>query len=269
MNDSPASRTLSGRPFKPVAELLAALGFLTRVPIPFSRTAAKVPLAQAMRQFGLAGGLIGALIGLVLKTIGMLHLPVLMTTSFAVGFSLLITGALHEDGLCDTADGLGGGATKERRLEIMRDSRIGTYGAAALGLALICRVGAYIGLLNLVYWQAILVLAACGAFSRAMVVDMMWATKAARTDGLAVHAGRPDRATALFAIIMAGALALWAGAYSAPMAGIEAIGVALVVTAIMRWLATRLIGGQTGDICGATQVLSELGMLAAFLSTIH
>ena len=260
---------LASRPLQPVAELLAALHFLTRLPIPFLKTAPRVPLAQAMRQFGIAGGLIGAVLGLTLSVIGVLHLPALMTASFAVAFGLLVTGALHEDGLSDTADGLGGGTTRERRLEIMRDSRIGSYGATALCLALICRAGAYTGLLGLVYWQAILILAACGAFSRAMVVDLMWATRAARSDGLSILAGRPNRNSALFAIITAGVLALWAGAYIAPMAGIEAIAVALAVTAIMRWFATKLIGGQTGDVCGATQVLCELGMLAAYLSTIH
>ena len=269
MSEAQGHSLQPNRPFQPVAELLASLRFLTRLPIPFARTAPQVPLAQAMRQFGLAGALIGALTGLVLKTVGVLHLPLLMTTSFTVAFGLFVTGALHEDGLSDTADGFGGGSTRERRLEIMRDSRIGTYGAAALSLALICRAGAYIGLLNLVYWQAILILAASGAFSRALVVDLLWATRAARLDGLAVHAGRPNRATALFAIISAGALALLAGASITLMAGIEAMGVALLVTAGMRWLASRLIGGQTGDICGATQVLCELGMLAAYLSTVH
>ena len=192
-----------------------------------------------------------------------------MTASFAVALGLIVTGAFHEDGLADTVDGLGGGHTRERRLEIMRDSRIGTYGSAALMLALICRAGAYIGLLSFDYREAILILAASGAFSRAMVVDLLWATRPARSDGLSSKAGRPTRNTALFAIISATALAMWAGAYIAPMAGIEAICVALVVTAGMRRLCTRLIGGQTGDICGATQVLSELGMLSVYLATIH
>ncbi len=269
MSDAPHISEASDRPIQPLAELLVSLKFLTRIPIPFSKTVSPVPLVQAMRQFGLAGGLIGALTGLALKAIGLLHMPLLMTASFAVLFGLLISGAFHEDGLADTADGLAGGQSRERRLEIMRDSRIGTFGAAALMLALMCRAGAYIGLLNLIYWQAILILAACGAFSRAMVVDLMWATRPARADGLSNSAGRPSRNTALFAIVTAGAIALWAGAYIAPMAGIEAVGVALLVTAAMRWLSTRLIGGQTGDICGATQVLCELGMLAAYLSTVH
>jgi adenosylcobinamide-GDP ribazoletransferase len=269
MNDVANRDAEPGRPFQPVAELLAALRFLTRLPIPFSRTVAPVPLAQAMRQFGFAGALIGMACGFALKGIGQLHLPVVMTAAFAVAFSLFITGALHEDGLADTIDGLGGGKTRERRLEIMRDSRIGTYGAAALGLALLCRAGAYIGLLAFRASDAIWILAACGAFSRAMVVDMMWATRPARSDGLGASAGRPSRNTVLYAIITAGAIAVWAGLGVAPMAGVEAIAAALLITAAMRWTATRMIGGQTGDICGATQVLCELGMLAAYLSTIH
>jgi adenosylcobinamide-GDP ribazoletransferase len=269
MSSQPEITLSSERPFQPVAEFLASMRFLTRLPIPFAKTATPVSLSQAMRQFGLAGAVIGAVIGLALKAIGFFHMPLLMAAGFAVGFSLLVTGALHEDGLADTVDGLGGGKTRERRLEIMRDSRIGTYGAAALMLALMCRAGAYIDLLGMAYGQSILVLAACGAFSRAMVVDLLWATRSARSDGLSVHAGRPSRNTALFAIISAAAIAIWAGVDIAPMAGVEAIGVALLVTAGMRMLATKLIGGQTGDICGATQVLCELAMLATYLSTIH
>ncbi|MDE2383019.1 MAG: adenosylcobinamide-GDP ribazoletransferase [Alphaproteobacteria bacterium] len=255
--------------FRPVSELLVALRFLTRLPIPFARTVDPVPIAQAMRGFAPAGALIGAANGLILKGAGQLHLPGLMVAAFTIGFGLFVTGALHEDGLADTADGLLGGSTRERRLEIMRDSRIGSYGASALILALMMKASAYDALLALPLWQVVLILAATGAFSRTMVVDMMWATRAARSDGLSAHAGRPSRPTVLLAIVTGGALAVFAGWDFSPITGFVAIGVAMAITGLMRRQAMRLVGGQTGDICGAVQVLAELGMLASFVASIR
>ena len=254
---------------RPVAELLMALQFLTRLPIPFVRTIDPVPLSQAMRSFGLAGAALGAAGGAFLVALNFLHLPGLITAAIALGFGLLVTGALHEDGLADTADGLFGGKTRERRLEIMRDSRIGTYGASALVLAYIIKASAYQVLLTQPPQQVILILAASAAFSRAMVVDMMWATRPARSDGLSHLAGRPTRSVGLFAIVTAGAFAIWAGWAIDPITGVIAMAVALAITGVMRRVAMRLIGGQTGDICGAVQVLTECGMLCAYLASIH
>ena len=269
MNDNFDQGELGNGRIRPVSELLLALRFLTRMPIPFARTVDPVPLASAMRMFAVAGALIGAVNGLVLVGLSYLHLPGLIAGFLTVGFGLFLTGALHEDGLADTADGLFGGRTRERRLEIMRDSRIGTYGACALILFLVIKAEAYQALLNLPMWQSVVTMAAVGAFSRAMVVDMMWATRPARTDGLAAQAGRPTRNAGLFAIVTGGALALWAGWPTAPILGVEAMLVALVITGLMRRLATRLVGGQTGDICGAVQVLVECGMLLTYLASIH
>ncbi len=269
MNDNFHQSGDGGGRFRPIAELLVALRFLTRLPIPFVRTVDPVPLASAMRMFAVAGGLIGALNGAVLVGLSRLPWPGLVAANLTIGFGLFLTGALHEDGLADSADGLLGGQTRERRLEIMRDSRIGTYGACALVLALLLRAENYQAFAALPIWQTILVLAACGAFSRAMVVDMMWATRPARTDGLASLAGRPSRNTGLFAIATGGALAIWAAWPTEPIVGVEALLVALIITGLMRRLATRLVGGQTGDICGAVQVLVETGMMLAFLISIH
>jgi len=254
---------------RPISEFLVALRFLTRLPVPFVRTVDPVPLAIAMRAFALAGAVIGAVIGLVLEGAHHLHLPGLMAAGLALGFGLFITGALHEDGLADTADGLFGGQTRERRLEIMRDSRIGSYGASALVLAFLMKAGAYQALLALPFGQVVLILAATGAFSRTMVVDMMWATRPARTDGLSASAGRPSRNTGLVSIFLGGALSVLAGWEIDPLSGFVAMAVGVMITGLMRRLATRLLGGQTGDICGAVQVLVEIGMLASYLASFH
>ena len=266
-DDSSNSAELGGR-FRPFAEILVSLRFLTRLPIPFVRTIDLPTLAQAMRLFGFAGALIGAANGVVLLLLFWLHVPGLIAAALTIACGICLTGALHEDGLADMADGLFGGKSTEQRLLIMKDSRIGTYGACALILALLVRCGAYQSLASLPAATIILVCAAVGAFSRAMVVDMMWATKAARSDGLSVSAGRPGRGSALFAIITAGALTLYAGAFIRADSGIFALAAAGILTAGIRRLAIKLIGGQTGDICGAVQVVSEIGMLTAIVATI-
>ncbi len=269
MSDNlPNQGTVTGR-FRPVAEILVSLQFLTRLPIPFSRTIDPVPLSQAMRFFSFAGALIAAVSGVAFLGLRYVHVPVLVAAATAVAVGLIVTGALHEDGLADSADGLFGGKTRESRLEIMRDSRIGTYGASALFLALIVRVTLLQSLAELPALELLLVLAGGGAFSRAMVVDLLWASRPARRDGLSAMAGRPSRGTAFFAILTGGALVIAVGLQMGrPEAGVIAIAVATAITGLIRALASRLLGGQTGDICGATQVLSELGMLTVFAAII-
>jgi adenosylcobinamide-GDP ribazoletransferase len=254
--------------FRPFAELLFSLRFLTRLPVPFTKTLDPPALSQSMRFFGFAGALIGALNALVLLGLHFLHVPALLVATLTCALGALITGALHEDGLSDMMDGLFGGKSREQRLLIMRDSRIGNYGATALGLAFLARIAAYEALVTLPIVTVILLVAAAGAFSRAMMVDLMWATKSARDDGLSVFAGRPGRNSALFAIITGGALTIFAGLRIQNASGVVAILAACVVTALLRRVAMRLIGGQTGDVCGAVQVLSEISMLVVFTAMI-
>ncbi len=254
--------------FRPFAEMVFSLGFLTRLPIPLTKTLDPPPLSQSMRFFAFAGTLVGAANGIVLLGLHYVHVSALMAAILACGFGAIITGALHEDGLSDMVDGLFGGKTREQRLLIMRDSRIGNYGALALGLAILARVAAYQILVALPPFTAVLLLAATGAFSRAMMVDLMWATRSARSDGLSVFAGRPGRNVALFAIVSGGALAIVAGFQIQHASGVIAILAACAVTALVRRLAIRMIGGQTGDVCGAVQVLSEIAMLVVFTAMI-
>lgn len=257
------------RRFRPFAELLVALRFLTVLPVPFVRTIDPPPLAEAMRMFPLAGALVGAATGAVLSLCNLGGLPQLFSAAFAIGIGLLITGALHEDGLSDVADGFGGGPTREERLAIMRDSRIGAFGALALGVMLLARASVLMALLELPPTDMIVLLACAAAFSRALIVDLLWATRPARSDGLSVLAGRPSRNTALVALVLGGlGAAAAAGWVLAPEAGVAALIAGGVALAAVRVLAMRKIGGQTGDVCGAAQVLTELAMLATYAATI-
>ena len=257
------------RRFRPFAEFLVALRFLTRLPVPFVRTLDPPSLASSMGMFPLAGAVAGGITGGALVLGHLAHLPDYFCAALALGVGAIVTGALHEDGLSDVADGFGGGATREHRLEIMRDSRIGAYGAMALVILLLARASLYVALLALPPLKMIALLAAAAAFSRALVVDLLWATRPARSDGLSVMAGRPNRNTTLIALALGGVGAGVAGTLVLALgAGIAALLAGGVAVAMLRALAMRKIGGQTGDVCGAAQVLSETAMLAVYAATL-
>ena len=172
----------------------------------------------------------------------------------ALGAQAIATGFLHEDGLADVADGLGARGGPEERLAIMRDSRIGAFGAGALILALLAKWSA---VASMEAGEASTLLIAVAAASRAAMVAVMWALPHARPDGLSAMVGRPSADIALAAIGL-GALALLLGGWSAFAAG---AAVALVAWAVAQMAMARL-GGQTGDVLGAVQVVAEIAALA-------
>jgi adenosylcobinamide-GDP ribazoletransferase len=218
----------------------------------------------------LAGALIGALTGLVAAFLDATGLGPLLGASLTLGVSLLLTGALHEDGLADSADGLGGGATRERKLEIMRDSGIGTYGTLALVVSCAAKIAAIAAITSALGWASVLVFAATGAVSRSAIVWLMATTAAARSDGLSASAGRPDSNSLVWALGLAALLALlFLGKTIGFFDAVFAIISAWVVALAIRRLALRMIGGQTGDICGALQVTSEIAMLVIISASLH
>ena len=269
MSDQFQPRNEARRRFRPFAEFLVALRFLTRLPVPFLRTLDPPPLHSAMGMFPVAGALVGAMTGGVLVLSHLAGLPDLFCAALALAAGALVTGAFHEDGLSDVADGFGGGNTREQRLDIMRDSRIGTYGALALCLSTLARASLFTALLDLPPLGTICLLAGASAFSRALMVDLLWATRPARSDGLSVMAGRPSRNTTLEALALGGILAGAAGALVlAPAAAAISLVAGGVALAMVRALAMSKIGGQTGDVCGAGQVVAEIAMLAVYAATI-
>ena len=269
MSDDLQPRSETSRRFRPFAGLLVAMRFLTRLPIPFVRTLDPPPLTQAMGLFPVAGALIGAATGAILELAHFARLPPLACAAAALAASALITGALHEDGLSDTADGFGGGATREDRLDIMRDSRIGAYGALALVLVTLARASLLVSLLALPHWTAVALVACAGAFSRALIIDLLWATRPARRDGLSVMAGRPSRNVTLMALSLGGLGAGLASGYLlSPAAGLLSLVAGGATLGLVRALAMRKIGGQTGDVIGAAQVLTELAMLAVYAAAV-
>jgi len=166
-----------------------------------------------------------------------------------------LTGALHEDGLADVADGFGGGRDPAAKLEIMLDSRLGTYGALILMVSFVTKLSALTTLGDAMVVQSLI---AAHALARGVLPVMAMSLDYARKDGLAVNAGRPDVATAAIAAGLALAIALLA----LPL--IEALYAAVVATVCatsMAWLAQRQIGGQTGDVLGSAEQLAETAIL--------
>ena len=269
MSDDFEPRSEPRRGLRPFAGFLVALRFLTRLPVPFVRRLDPPPLHAAMGLFPLAGLLVGGLTGGALVLSSLAGLPDLFSAALALTVSALVTGAFHEDGLSDVADGFGGGTSREQRLEIMRDSRIGAYGALALCLSTLAKASLLTALLDLPPLGIIALVAGAAAFSRAMMVDLLWATRPARSDGLSVMAGRPSRNTTLVALALGGIAAGGAATLVlAPAAAAVSLIAAGVALAMVRALAMAKIGGQTGDVCGAGQVVTEIAMLAVYAASV-
>lgn len=232
------------------AELAASFGLLTRVPVNYLNLP-DVRTADAVWAFPLAGAAVGALGGAVYWLAFAVGCPPALGAIFALAAMVAVTGALHEDGLADFADGLAGD-TKERALAIMRDHHIGTYGVVALVLSLAVRATA---IALLAEPAAVLAgLIAADAASRLSAVLLMTALPPARKDGLSAASGQPENGLALVAFIIAFALALLllpAGAAVLVMlaAAISAIAVGVI--------ANRHLGGQTGDVLGAASQLCQ------------
>ena len=243
-------------------DLRASLAFLTRLPAGWLGVAAdEVPnFKRAAGLFPLAGALVGLAGGAVLVVAVAIGVPPLAAATLAVIATVALTGGLHEDGLADMADSLGG-ATREKRLAILDDSRLGTFGVTALALTLILRVACLSAIAGHGAWRAALVLIVAEGASRAALVSMWHALPPARASGLAHDTGPPDTRAMTVALALAGALALAAipvvGAFAALLAAVFA---ALAAYMVER-LSVRAIGGRTGDTLGACQQL----VLAAYL----
>jgi adenosylcobinamide-GDP ribazoletransferase len=229
-----------------------AVSFFTRLPIPTLH--GTIDMARALAFAPLVGvgvGLMGALAFLGARALG---LPVMACALIAIAVATAMTGALHEDGLADCADGLGG-RNANARLEIMKDSRIGSFGAITLIIAIGLRAAAIVTLTD-----PLLGLIAAHAGARGGLALTLRVLPPARQDGLAAMVGKPDSRTAFVALALALGLVLWAGGAIPAIAG-AAIGW------LTLFLAKRWIGGVTGDVLGAQAVLVEISILLALCVT--
>jgi len=236
--------------------LVCAAQFLTRLPTPRLKTFEPDWISRSARYFPFVGQLVGLLCSGVWLAAGRLWLGA-PAAALAVGAGVLITGAFHEDGLADTADGLGGGQDSARRLAIMKDSRIGSYGALALGLSVALRI---LLLAGLPPWPGALALVVAHGGARSAAVMVM---------ACLPYAGDPEAAKikpapqgvrwpeAAFALASGAWPVLCLGAPRAALA----IVLATVATVSMALMSRRLIGGVTGDVLGAVEQLAEVSLL--------
>ena len=236
--------------------LRVAIGFLTRIPVgdPSRGGSREVNVGAAVPWFPIVGALIGTAQGSVWWLLAENANP-LVAAAVSTTVAMLITGAFHHDGLADMADAFGGGWTIEQRMEILKDSRLGTYGTSALALALLLEVTA---LSTFEPWDGALALLAMHVLGRALAVTAMLGAPVAG-DGLgAAYMSDIPRGLAL-ASVLAGSIGAGAALGSATWAIAPAIVSAVAVVA----LAYRKIGGVTGDVLGALTVVSGVTMLVA------
>ncbi|MGB6747893.1 MAG: adenosylcobinamide-GDP ribazoletransferase [Xanthobacteraceae bacterium] len=242
-------------------ELKASIVFCTRLPLLPATPLTGNSLSRAAWAFPVAGILVGLVGAIVYGIAHRLGLPPWPAAALGVAATMLATGCLHEDGIADTADGFGGGHTREQKLAIMRDSHIGAYGVCALAMSLLLRVGALASLPSghAVVWALI----ASHAAARATMPALMLLLPPARSDGLSFDAGRPaGESVAAAAVIgfLVLAICLHVGH------GFLALLVLAVIAALVAWLAKRQIGGQTGDVLGALEQVSEIAVLLVALA---
>jgi adenosylcobinamide-GDP ribazoletransferase len=242
-----------------LATLIAAVRFLTRVPVP-GRATVSADLPGAIGWFPLVGALANAAVAGLAVGLA-LWWPPLIAAVLAVALGLLLTGGFHEDACADSADGLGGGlGDRERILTIMKDSRIGAYAGMALWVVLTLRVAVLVGLLALPPLVAIAGFALAGAWGRWSAAPLLRLPPLA-SGGLAkdiAAGGRPGTvvfATAL-AVLLTGA-AWWLGVARAPAMALAAVA----ATAVWAAYLTRSLGGQCGDLLGAGNQLTEVAAL--------
>lgn len=233
-----------------------AVQFLTRIPIPAQVEYTPSRFTASVRYYPLVGALVGAICALIYWLSHQVF-PSPLAIIIAVASGMLITGAFHEDGLADTFDGIGGGMSRDRALEIMRDSRLGTYGSMALIMAILIKLASLILLPDL--W-VIVSLTAAHSVSRLSSVLVIATSTYARSDGKAKPVAQGVSATGLTVALLTGIAALVGVALVLPLTAMLAGLTGLVVGHMgMRLMYDRKLGGYTGDTLGAVQQASEIG----------
>ena len=242
-----------------LTDTMQALGFLTRLRLdPRWFEGFDGRYDRAARAFPIAGLLATVPGALVLGCGVLVGLTPIVAAALGVAVTLLVTGALHEDGLADTFDGLGG-ADRERRLAIMRDHATGAYGALALVVSVVLRIVLLAELA--VPGLAIPAWLAAAALGRAAMVWLWARSEGARADGAASGAGQPDDVALRTAVIAGAVLALPALVLLGPLPLVAALVLLALVVLWLRRSVVAPLGGHTGDVLGAVAVLGEIAVL--------
>lgn len=226
-----------------------ALMLLTRLPA--GNLDSNVPkLASAVWFFPIIGIPIGLLVGLTYIGTYNLGVSPILASILAFCIGILVTGAMHEDGLADCADGFGGGQNKQTKLTIMRDSRIGSFGVLALIFIIFTRI---VSLSNLPPHQEVLfAVIALAMISRLVMVCSLFFLTPARDEGLGKDAGEPSITSLVAAAFICVPIVFLCGLYM-----VACLTIMILIAVLFGWLVKSQIGGQTGDTCGAAQLITE------------
>lgn len=247
----------------PLYPLAVALQFLTRLPVPRSLDPEPRDLAAAAIWFPAVGVLVGGLLALTARVLQSASLVPGVVAALLMPVAVLLTGAFHEDGLADTADGIGGGQSRDARLRIMRDSRVGSYGALAVVLLILARYACLLGTAPLAWPVALIV-----AHGLARWTSLPLVTWFSYARDHAAGAGKPLVTGFNSGRLVAGtALALAVAALAGWPLGALSILCALATAVLIALYVTRRIGGITGDVLGAANVGAEIAVLVLFAAT--
>ncbi len=256
------------------AQLRLAVTFLTRLPVARDPgiddepdTAPPSP-AAAMWLFPLVGFGIGGAGALVLGALAWGGVPAPVAATLAVGVIIWFTGALHEDGLSDVADGFGGGGDRDRKLEIMRDSRLGAYGTVTLAVVIVAKIAALATIAAHDVGASAGALIAATVWSRALIAPTMRWLEPARADGLGADTGAPSEGDSLKGLALAVLLVLLVLATPAGWGVITVLVAGGLGALAVGLIALRQIGGYTGDVLGAGQAIAETAALVAASAVI-
>ncbi|WP_108003201.1 adenosylcobinamide-GDP ribazoletransferase [Mycoplana dimorpha] len=249
-----------------IDDVARSVAFLSRIRVPQRHFAGHDGrLSRTVRAFPVAGVLIALPAAALLAIFKALGVSTLFSAFIVLAVQTLLTGALHEDGLADTADGLGGGRDRDSMLAIMKDSRSGSYGVVALVLSFGIRSAALAAILPLLTpVTAALMLLAVAAASRTAMVWHWSMLPPARADGVAASAGAPDGEATRTALLSGAAIAALLLLPDAPLLAVAsvALAVAAAVFAFTDVVRDKL-GGHTGDTIGASEQFAEIAALAA------
>jgi adenosylcobinamide-GDP ribazoletransferase len=240
-----------------IADMRIAISLSTRLPVGPSAAVAEGDIARASWALPVAGGLVGLAGAFIYWLATRLHLQPEPAAMLALAMTILITGAMHEDGLADAADGFGGGKTRQQKLEIMRDSRIGSFGACALIVSIVLRWSALAAIAD--PRAVAIALVSAHAAARAPLPLFMRLVPPARADGLSSSAGQPPPQSVIIAITLGLVCLLFGFGARGTMTALLSLA---VIVLLLAGLAKKQIGGQTGDVLGALEQTCEAAILA-------
>jgi len=238
-------------------DLFRAFSLLTRLPMPH------LPdeddgFARCVWAYPLVGAVIGALSALLWFAGQFAGLGLSLSAGLVIAFQLLLAGAMHEDGIADFADGIGGGRDRDRRLAIMRDSRIGTYGVVALVVIIGLRWSAIASLGLHMVLAGLICSALIGRLVMAVLPGIL---EPAREEGLGTLVAGPSRKALLVALLISAAILFL---HLPSLVAMVSIIAAILAAGWIGVLAKRSIGGYTGDVLGAAGLAAETAALLVF-----